>query len=111
MNHQGSFESAGMFGMPPRKSIAEKFVEQRLRHKAPPTQGNNPHAVQPSLLPAQFQSFKQKTFIFIMSVENDNGTKSHGNISGNNVLQIIRQYAAANANCSRNFCPASALRQ
>src|ERR1700692_1604613 len=100
-----------MFGVPPRKSIAEKFVEQRLRHKAPPTQRNNPRAVQPALLAAQFQSFKQKTFIFIMPVENNNRTKSHGNVSGNNVLQIIRQYAPTNANCPRNLWPPSALRQ
>src|SRR5258708_40350403 len=100
-----------MFGMATRKAIADELVEQRLRHEAPPTQGNNPRSLELSLLAAKFQSLEEKTFIFVMPVKNDDGTKPHRYIAGNYVLQVIRQNAAANANRSWDIATAPALRQ
>src|ERR1700674_4131296 len=100
-----------MFGVPPRKTIAEELVEQRLRDKAPPTQGHDSCSLEPSLLVAQFQSLEEKTFIFVVPVENYDGAKSHRNIAGDDVFQILRQNTAANANRSRKIGTTPALRQ
>ena len=46
-----------------------------------------------------------------MSIENDDGSKSHGNVARDHIFQVIRQNVSAHSNRSRNIGTASALRQ
>ena len=102
---------AGVFRVPSGEAFPEKFVEQRLRHEAPPTHRHNPGAFEASFLPAQLQRLKQKRFILIVPIQDNDRAKSHRCVTGNYILQIFGQHAAANANRSTNLRAASALRK
>src|SRR6267154_3641310 len=100
-----------MFSVPAGETVTKKFLQHGVRNETPPTHGNNLCAFQLSFLPAKLESLEDETFVLVVAVQNDDRAKSRRNVAGNNVLQILGEYAAANIYCAGETGTSSALWQ